>query len=140
CRGAFGDVSWIWRNAPKLGPDSILRLDGPAPPEGIESFPDQGVPALSSPVQCLWLLAVLSALCAAAALLLPAVRTVLRGTLYPRNLVMLSPVEQGDPDVQNGLFDPYPSVARAQFESLKASEGGQFTGLAFYALARMPVE
>jgi hypothetical protein len=140
CIGAFRDAFWLWRNGPSIGSNGILHLNAPATPEGIESFPDQGVAALSSPVRCLAFLAVLGALGAAVAFLLPAARAVLLCSLYPGNLVMLSPVEDGDPGVPNGFLDPYPSVSREQFESLKASSDGQFTGLAFYAPTRVPVD
>jgi hypothetical protein len=145
CLGAFRDAFWLWRNGSsltlgELESHGILRLNVPATPEGIESFPDQGVPALSSPVRCLSFLAALGALCFVAALLLPGARMVLRCALCPRDLVMLSPVEAGDPGIQNGFLDPYPSVSRKQFESLKAHSAGQFTGLAFYVPMRVPVE
>jgi hypothetical protein len=140
CMGAFRDAFWLRRHAPIPWSSGILHLNLPSPPEGIESFPDQGVPALSSPGQCLSWLAALGALCVVAAILLPGARMVLRCSLYPRDLVMLSPVEAGDPSVQNGFFDPYPTVSRMQFESLKAHSAGQFTGLAFYVPTRLPVE
>ncbi len=139
CLGAFRDSFWLWRNGSSDESRSILRLSG-STPEGIESFPDQGVPALSSPVRCLSFLAALGGLCFVAALLLPGARMVLRCSLYPRDLVMLSPVEAGDPSVQNGFLDPYPSVSRKQFESLKAHSAGQFTGLAFYVPMRLPMQ
>jgi hypothetical protein len=60
--------------------------------------------------------------------------------LYSRNLVMMSPAEAGDPSVQNGFLDPYPSVSREQFESLKAESGAQLNGLAFYVPTRVQVE
>jgi hypothetical protein len=140
CMGAFRDAFWLRRNGLKPGSGSFLQLNVPATPEGIESFPDQGVPALSSPVRCLSFLAALGALGFVAALLLPGARMVLRCSLYPRDIVMLSPVEAGDPSIQNGFLDPYPSVSRKQFESLKAHSAGQFTGLAFYVPTRLPVE
>jgi hypothetical protein len=144
CMGAFRDAFWLRRNGPDAGSNprshNILRLNVPAPPAGIENFPDPGVPMLSSPARCLSILAVLGVLCVAVAFLLPAARTVLLGTLYPRDLIMLSPAEEGDPSVPNGFLDPYPTVSREQFESLKAGAGGQFTGLAFYAPARLAVE
>jgi hypothetical protein len=68
---------------------------------------------------------------------------VLRCALYPADLVMLPPVEAGDPGVQNGFLDPYPTVSRKQFEKLKESKAhsaGQFTGLAFYVPAHLSVE
>jgi len=144
CLGAFRDAFWLRRNGPDTGSNpgahDFLRLNVPPPPAGIESFPDAGVPALSSPVQCLSWLAALGLLCLAAALLLPGARAVLRCSLYPRNLVMLSPAERGDPSVQNGFFDPYPTVSREQFEALKGHSDGQFTGLAFYVPVRLTVE
>jgi hypothetical protein len=135
CMGAFRDAWWMRGNGPGLGSGGFLQLNVPAPAAFIETFPDAGVPVLSSPVHCLSILAALGVLCAAIAFLLPGARSVLLGTLYPRNLVMLSPAEEGDPGIPNGLLDPYPSVSLAQFESLKASSGGQFTGLAFHAPA-----
>jgi hypothetical protein len=119
CLGAFRDAFWLWRADP---------------------CPDHQSLFMESPARCLSLLAALSAVCVAAAFLLPAARTVLRCSLYPRDLVMLSPVEAGDPGIQNGFFDPYPSVSRRQFESLRAHSAGQFTGLAFYVQALLPVE
>ncbi len=65
---------------------------------------------------------------------------VIRCSLYSRDLVMLSPVDRGDPSIQNGFFDPYPTVSLKQFESLKAHSAGQFTGLAFYVPAPLRVE
>ena len=135
CMGAFRDAFWLRRNGPTLAARGFLQLNVPAPPAGIETFPDPGVPLLSSPFHCLSILAALGALCAAVAFLLPGARPVLLGALYPRNLVMLSPAEEGDPGIPNGFITPYPSVSREQFESLKASSGGQFTGLAFHAPA-----
>jgi hypothetical protein len=140
CMGAFRDAFWLWRHGPNPGPGSFLQLDVQAPPAGIESFSDSGEPVLSSPVRCLSILAGLGMLCVVAALPLPGARMVLRCALYPRDLVMLSPVEAGDPSVQNGFLDPYPSVSRKQFESLKAQSAGQFTGLAFYVPTRLPVD
>jgi hypothetical protein len=140
CMGAFPDAFWLRRNGPDQVAGSFLQLNVPAPPAGIESFPDAGVPVLSSPVHCLSILAALGALCLVAAFLLPGARMVLRCSLYPQDLVMLSPVEAGDPSVQNGFLDPYPSVSRKQFESLKAHSAGQFTGLAFYVPMRLAVE
>ena len=119
CMGAFRDAFWLWRDDP---------------------CPDRHSFFMESPARCLSLLAALSALCVVAAFLLPAARMVLRCALYPRDLVMLSPIEAGDPSVQNGFLDPYPSVSRKQFESLRAQSAGQFTGLAFYVPARLPVE
>ncbi len=52
---------------------------------------------------------------------------------------MLSPADRGDPSIQNGFFDPYPTVSLKQFESLKAHSAGQFTGLAFYVPAPLKV-
>jgi hypothetical protein len=138
CMGAFRDAFWLWRNGPNVGQHGILCLNGPATPEGIESFPDQGEPLLSSPVCCLSWLAALGVLCAAVALFLPSARIVLLSSLYPRNLVMLSPAEDGDPSIQNGFMDPYPTVSRAQFESLKSRDGDEFEALTFYAPARTP--
>ncbi len=119
CMGAFRDAFWLWRDDPC--------------PDGHPLF-------MESPAQCLALLATLAALCVAAAFVLPAARMVLRCALYPRDLVMLSPIEAGDPSIQNGFLDPYPSVSREQFESLRAQSAGQFTGLAFYVPVRLPVE
>jgi hypothetical protein len=119
CMGAFRDAFWLWRDDPC--------------PDGPSLF-------MESPARCLSLLATLGALCVAAAFLLPAARIVLRCSLYPSDLVMLSPVEAGDPSVQNGFFDPYPSVSRKQFESLRTHSAAQFTGLAFYVPARLSVE
>jgi len=136
CMGAFRDAFWLRRNGPNISQHGILCLNGPATPEGIESFPDQGEPLLSSPVWCLSWLAALGVLCAAAAFLLPPARMVLRSSLYSRDLVMLSPAEDGDPGIQNGFMDPYPTVSRAQFESLKALDGDQFVALAYYAPVR----
>jgi hypothetical protein len=45
---------------------------------------------------------------------------------------MLSPAEAGDPGIQNGFMDPYPTVSREVFESLKAGDGDQFEALTFY--------
>jgi hypothetical protein len=132
CMGAFRDAFWLWRNRPNLGQHGILCLNGPATPEGIESFPDPGEPLLSSPLWCLSWLAALGVLCAGVALLLPSARMVLVNSLSSRNLVMLSPAEDGDPGIQNGFMDTYPTVSRAQFESLKARDGEQFEALAFY--------
>ncbi len=140
CLGAFRDAFWLWRNGSNHESHAILRLNVSATPEGIESFPDEGVPALSSPLRCLSFLAALGALCVVAALLLPGARMILRCALYPRDLVMLSPVDRGDPSIQNGFFDPYPTVSRRQFESLRALSAGQFTGLAFYVPAPLPVQ
>ena len=53
---------------------------------------------------------------------------------------MMNPAWDGDPSNSNGFFDPYPSVARESFESLKAVNGDQFTGLAFYVPTSMPVD
>ena len=117
--GAFRDAFWLWRDDPCLDGHSLI---------------------MESPARCLALLAALATLCVAAAFLLPAARMVLRCSLYPRDLVMLSPIEAGDPSVQNGFLDPYPSVSRKQFESLRTQSAGQFTGLAFYVPARLPVE
>jgi hypothetical protein len=137
CLGAFHDAFWLRRNRSNDESRAVLRLNVPATPGGIKSFPDQGVPALSSPLRCLSFLAALGALCFVTALLMPGARMILRCSLYPADLVMLSPVEAGDPSVQNGFFDPYPSVSRKQFDALKAHSAGQFTGLAFYV--RTPV-
>jgi len=133
CMGAFRDAFWLRRNGPNIGQHGILCLNEPSTPEGIESFPDPGEPLLSSPAWCLSWLAALGVLCATVALLLPAARIVLRSSLYSRNLVMLSPADAGDPSIQNGFMDPYPTVSREQFESLKARDGEQFEALAFYA-------
>lgn len=119
CMGAFRDAFW-------------LRCD--------DRCPDRSSLFIESPARCLSLLAALSALCVVAAFLLPAARLVLRCSLYPPDLVMLSPVEAGDPSIQNGFFDPYPTVSRRQFELLRARSAGEFTGLAFYVPARLPVE
>jgi len=119
CLGAFRDAFWLRRNGSNDESDGM---------------------ALSSPLRCLSLLAALGALCFVAALLLPGARMVLRCALSPRDLVMLSPVEAGDPSIQNGLFDPYPTVSRKQFESLKAHSAGQFAGLAFYVPAPLQVD
>jgi hypothetical protein len=140
CMGAFRDAFWLWRTGPNLGAHGVFHLNAAATPAGIESFPDQGVPALSSPLHCLSWLAAIGALGAAIALLLPAARTVLLGSLYPRDLVMLSPAGEGDPSIPNGFLDPYPTVSREQFESLKAHDRDQFVALAFYVPARLPVE
>jgi hypothetical protein len=119
CMGAFQDAFWLWRDKP---------------------CPDRHSLFLASPARCLSLLAALGALGVVAAFFLPSARTVLRCSLYPPDLVMLSPVEGGDPSVQNGFFDPYPSVSRKQFESLRAQSAAQFTGLAFYVPTSLPVE
>lgn len=140
CLGAFRDAFWLRRNGPNHSSEDILRLNVPATPEGIKSFPDEGEPALSSPVRCLSFLAALGALCVVAAFLLPAARMVIRCSLYSSDLVMLSPVDRGDPSIQNGFFDPYPTVSVKQFESLKAHSASQFTGLAFYVPAPLRVE
>ncbi len=138
CMGAFRDAYWLRRNVP-IGSGSLLQLDAPPTPEGIESFPDQGVAALSSPVRCLGWLATLGALCLVVGLLLPDVRSVLLSALYPRNLVLLTPRPIDDVFAAN-FSRPYPSVSRGQFESLKALDGGQFTDLAFYSLTKLDVE
>ena len=118
-----------------------FSLNVPAPPEGIESFPDAAEALLSSPVRCLsWLAAARRALRRCRTPHANRADWCCVNSLYSRNLVMLSPVERGDPGVQNGFFDPYPSVSREQFESLKAQSAGQFTGLAFYVPARLAVE
>ena len=140
CLGAFRDAFWLRRNRPDNASQGILQLNTPETPAGIAGFPDEGMPALSSPARCLSLLAALGALCLVAAFLLPGARMILRGALYSRDLVMLSPVDRGDPSVQNGFFDPYPTVSRKQFESLKAHNAGQFTGLAFYVPALVRIE
>jgi hypothetical protein len=119
CMGAFRDAFWLWRDDPS---------------------PDRYSCLIESPARCLSLLAALGAVCVAAAFLMPAARIVLRCSLYSRDLVMLSPVEAGDPGIQNGFFDPYPSVSRKQFESLRARSAAQFTGLAFYVPVRLPIE
>jgi hypothetical protein len=119
CIGAFRDAFWLWRDYP---------------------FPNRTSIFGESPARCLSLLAALGALCVAVALLLPAARTVLLSALYPRNLVMLSPAALGDPDIANGFLDPFPSVSREQFESLKAQGENQFTGLAFYVPAHLAIE
>jgi hypothetical protein len=140
CLGAFRDAFWLWRNGSNNESTGILGLNVPETPAGIGRFPDQGEPALSSPTRCLSFLAALGALCVVAALILPGARMILRCALYPPDLVMLSPVEAGDPSIQNGFFDPYPSVSRKQFESLKAHSAGEFTGLAFYVRTPLPVQ
>jgi hypothetical protein len=111
CMGAFRDAYWLWRDDP---------------------CPDRSSLLTESPTRCLVLLAALGAICFGIALLLPAARPVLVGALYPRNLVMLTPAGQLAPDVTNGFFDPFPTVSREQFESLKTNNAGQFTDLAFY--------
>jgi hypothetical protein len=116
CLGAFRDAFWLRRNRSGDEPVDI---------------------ALSSPLRCLSFLAALGALCVVGALFLPGARMILRGSLYPRDLVMLSPADRGDPSIQNGFFDPYPTVSRRQFDSLKAQSASQFTGLAFYVQTRM---
>jgi hypothetical protein len=129
CMGAFRDAFWLWSNGPILRSPGILRLNLPATPAGIENFPDQGVAVLSSPAQCLSLLAALGALCFVAALLLPAARHGLLYSPFPGNIVLLAPADQNSP-----------SISRQRFEALKAHNDGQFTGLAFYAPARQQVE
>jgi len=139
CMGAFRDAFWLRCNEP-IGPRSLLRLDAPAPPAGIDSFPDQGVAALSSPFRCLGWMATLGAASLGVGLLLPAARVVLYSALYPRNLVLISPVQAGGAFEANGFLGPHPTVSRERFESLKMLDGGQFTGLAFYAPVDLPVE
>ncbi len=119
CAGAFRDAYWLWRDDPGPGRYSLLT---------------------ESPAHCLALLAVLGAICFGIALLLPAARPVLRGALYPRNLVMLTPAGQLAPDVTNGFFDPFPTISREQFESLKTNGGRQFTSLAYYTPKLLPVQ
>jgi hypothetical protein len=118
CMGAFRDALWLWRDDP---------------------CPDRFSLSAESPGLCLAWLAALGVACLGLGLLLPAVRIVLLSSLYPRNLVMLNPAWDGDPAIADGFFAPYPSVARKSFESLKATEGNQFTGLAFYVPANLPV-
>lgn len=132
CLGAFRDAFWLRHNGPNIEHPGILCLNGPPTPDGIETFPDPGEPLLSSPIWCLSCLAALAVLCAALALLLPSARMVLLNSRYSRNLVMLSPAEDGDPGIQNGFMDPYPTVSREQFEYLKARDGEQFEALSFY--------
>ena len=132
CLGAFRDAFWLRRNGAAPVGQGILRIDVPPTPAGIDSFPDQGEPALTSPVQCLVFLAAIGALCFVIAFLLPASRLVLPGALYPRNIVMLTPAGHERDDA----FGPYPSVSREQFELLKARDAAQFTELSFHVQSR----
>jgi hypothetical protein len=129
CMGAYRDAFWLWRHGPILRSPSILGLKYPATPAGIENFPDQGAAVLSSPARCLSLLAALGALCLVAALFLPTARHGLLYSTLSGNLVLLAPADENNP-----------SISRQRFEALKAHYNGQFTGLAFYALARLQVE
>ena len=119
CMGALRDAYWLWRDDP---------------------CPDRHSFLTESPARCLALLAALGTICFGIALVLPAARPVLLGALYPRKLVMLTPAGQLAPDVTNGFFDPFPTISREQFESLKADSSGQFTALAFYAPKFPPVQ
>jgi hypothetical protein len=119
CMGAFRDAFWLWRDDPS---------------------PERFSLSTESPGRCLGWLAATAMACLALGLLLPAARKVLLSTLYPRNLAMLNPAWDGDPSIANGFFAPYASVTREWFESLKAVDGDQFTGLAFYVPASLPVD
>jgi hypothetical protein len=130
CLGAFRDALWLRRNACEARPGSVLRLDAPSTPAGIESFPDGGEPALSRPAHCLGFLTGLAALSLAAGFIIPAARPVLASLWTPGNVVMLSPGSRGA-DYPNGFVAPWPSVSRKQFESLRARSGSQFTSLEF---------
>jgi hypothetical protein len=112
CMGAFTDGFWLWR----------------------EGSGDGGYPLFAkSPARCFAWLAGLGAICFAAALALPASRTVLLCGLYPRNLVMLSAAWHRNAD-SNSFLDTYPSVTLAQFKSLQADDKGQqLQAAAFYA-------
>jgi hypothetical protein len=114
CLGAFRDAFWLWR-------------DG--------SYPDGDWVFAESPARCLAWLAALGAVCFAVSLLLPAARTVLLGSLYPRDLVMLTPAGADGAEMTNGFIAPHPSVSREQFESMKAYGGEEFSGLTFYVPA-----
>jgi hypothetical protein len=91
--------------------------------------PDRYALFAESPARCLALLAALGALCFVVALLLPAARHGLIYSPFPGNLVMVAPAGQSGP-----------SISRQQFEALKAHSDGEFTGLAFYALAHLSLE
>jgi hypothetical protein len=133
CMGAFPDAFWLRRNESGFSSLSLLQLDVPPTPTGIESFPDQGTAALASPVRCLAWLAILGMLCLAIGLLLPAARPVLLSMLYPRDLVLLSPLNEGDVIADaNGFFDPRPSISWEQFQWLKAHDDGEFSDLRYY--------
>lgn len=129
CLGAFRDAFWLRRNSSILRSHVVLNIGSPATPEGIESFPDQGEPALASPAQCLSWLTALSAFCVVLALLLPAVRHALTHSPIPGNLVMLAPAGQ-----------PGSSISLQQFEALKVQYEGEFNGIAFYVSMPLPVE
>jgi hypothetical protein len=128
CMGAFRDAFWLWRNGPTPGTPGVLGLDLPATPTGVENFPDQGVPMLSSPARCLSLLAALGAFCLIIVLLLPAARHGLLYSPFPGSVVLLVPAGQDSP-----------SISRQRFEAMKAHYNGQFSGLAFYAPTRQQV-
>jgi len=98
-----------------------LRRDDPSP--------DRYALFAESPARCLALLAALGAVCFVTALLLPAARHGLIYSPFPGNLVMVAPAGQSGS-----------SISRQRFEALKAHYGGEFTGLAFYAPARLPVD
>jgi hypothetical protein len=83
CLGAFRDAFWLRRDGPILPPPGVLRLNLPATPVGIEDFPDAGVATLTSPAQCLWLLAALGALSFLVTLLMPAARHALLHFPFP---------------------------------------------------------
>jgi hypothetical protein len=91
--------------------------------------PDRYALFAESPARCLALLAALGAICFVIALLLPAARHGLVYLPFPGNLVMLAPAGQ------NGSL-----ISRQRFEGLKAQYNGDFTGLAFYAPAHLPLE
>ena len=131
CMGAFQDAFWLRRERTVASP-GILQLNAEPTPAGVESFPDGGVPALCSPLQCLTFLMALGVFSFAVALVLPASRAVLLGTLYPRNLVMLTPASERDASDANGFSDPWATISKAQFDSLKARKSRDFEGLAFY--------
>jgi hypothetical protein len=126
CLGAFRDAFWLLRDGPIPRSQSLLHLNVAAPPDNIESFPDPGLPALSSPLHCLSWLAALLACAAAIAFLLPASREAALGALSSRNLVILTP-DRGYPTI----FDPSPAVARTEFEALRTRSGAQFSALTF---------
>ena len=110
CLGAFRDAFWIWRE--DVGPERQML------------FAD-------SPGRCLVTLAALGAMCLGTAFYLPAARSVLLCALYPRDLAMVVPAG-GAAYSANGFLDPYPSLARNQFEWIKENSGGRIEGLAFY--------
>jgi hypothetical protein len=119
CLGAFRDAFWLWRD---------------------DAGPERQMFTANSPGRCLWTLAALGALCIGAAFCLPAARSVLLCSLYPRDLAMVMPARGADVYSANGFLDPYPSVALNQFEWMKENSGGEFAELTFYVPQRLSMD